>query len=106
VWPFSEGKRGRRRGGSKVLEADNKTKSGTTAGVWRSKVIKENWVGELNAWLGRTVDWGLWKNMAESMRWVRKIEEGILMGQNEKKEIKIWKDFWASGNWNFDSNSF
>jgi hypothetical protein len=36
--------------------------------------------------------------MAESMTWVRKIEEGILMSQNEKKEIKTWKDFWASGN--------
>jgi hypothetical protein len=46
--------------------------------------------------------------MAESMRWAKKIGEGILVGQNrkEKKEIKIWKDFWAAENWKFDLNGF
>jgi hypothetical protein len=46
-----EGKRGRRLGDSMVLEADDKTKSDTTTGVWRSKMTKGNWVGGLNAWL-------------------------------------------------------
>jgi hypothetical protein len=32
VQPFSEGKRGRRRGGSTVLEADDITKSGVAVG--------------------------------------------------------------------------
>jgi hypothetical protein len=36
--------------------------------------------------------------MTESMRWSKKIGEGILAGQNEKKEIKIGKDFWAAEN--------
>jgi hypothetical protein len=36
----------------------------------------------------------------------RKIGEGILVGQNEKKEIKIGKDFLATKNWKFDSNGF
>jgi hypothetical protein len=46
--------------------------------------------------------------MVESMRWVRKIEEGLLAGQNGKgnKEIKIGNDFWAAENWKFDSNIF
>jgi hypothetical protein len=53
-------------------------------GIWRSKMTKGNWVGRLNAWLGRTADWADKKIMAESMRWVRKIGEEILVGQNEK----------------------
>jgi hypothetical protein len=32
VWPFSEGKRGRRRGGSTVPEADNTVKSSAAVG--------------------------------------------------------------------------
>jgi hypothetical protein len=49
VCPFSEGKRGRRRGGSTVPEADDIVKSGAPAGEaegggWRSKMTKENWV--------------------------------------------------------------
>jgi hypothetical protein len=32
-------------------------KSGAAAGVWRSKMTKENWVGGPNARLGRTADW-------------------------------------------------
>jgi hypothetical protein len=36
--------------------------------------------------------------MAESMRWAIKMGEGILAGQNGKKEIKAWKDFWAVEN--------
>jgi hypothetical protein len=53
-------------------------------GIWRLKMTKGNWVGRLNAWLGRTADWADKKIMAESMRWVRKIGEEILVGQNEK----------------------
>jgi hypothetical protein len=49
---FSKEKRERRRGGSTVPEADDKTKSGTTAGIWRSKMTKGNWVGGLNARFG------------------------------------------------------
>jgi hypothetical protein len=42
------------------------------ASVWRLKMTKGNWVDGPNVWLGRT---GRRKNMAESMRWARKIEE-------------------------------
>jgi hypothetical protein len=56
-------------------------------GVWRSK-MKRNWVGGSNARLGRTADWVSEKNMAESIRWVRKIGEGILVGQNRKEKRK------------------
>jgi hypothetical protein len=28
-----------------------------TAGIWRLKITKENWIGEPNAWLNRTTDW-------------------------------------------------
>jgi hypothetical protein len=31
--------------------------------------------------------------MARSMQWARKIGEGILEGQNKKKEIKTGKNF-------------
>jgi hypothetical protein len=58
------------------------------ARVWRLKMTKEKWVGEPNAWLGQTVDWFNKKNMAEDMRWIKKIEEGILAGQNEKEKRK------------------
>jgi hypothetical protein len=61
-------------------------------------MTKENWVGEPNAWLDRTAYWADEKNMAESMRCVRKIGEGILAEQNEKKEIKTRKDFWTVEN--------
>jgi hypothetical protein len=33
-------------------------------------MIKENWVGGLNVWLGKTADWSV-KNMAENMKWDR-----------------------------------
>jgi hypothetical protein len=36
----------------------------------------------LNYWLSK------WKNMARSMRWARKIVEGILAGQNRKGKRK------------------
>jgi hypothetical protein len=49
VWPFPNGKRGRRRGGSTVPVADDKTKSDTTADIWRLKMTKENWVNGLTA---------------------------------------------------------
>jgi hypothetical protein len=49
-------------------------------------MTKENWVGESNAWLDRTAYWADEKNMAESMRCVRKIGEGILADQNEKRK--------------------
>jgi hypothetical protein len=42
--------------------------------------------------------------MVESMRWDRKIGEGILVGQNRKN--KKGKNFWATKNWKFDSNGF
>jgi hypothetical protein len=51
-----------------VPGADDIVKSGAAAGVWRSKMIKENWVGGPNARLGRTADWAREKNMATSMR--------------------------------------
>jgi hypothetical protein len=38
------------------------------------------------------------KNMPESIRCARKVGEKILTSQNGKKEIKIWKDFWAVKN--------
>jgi hypothetical protein len=53
---FLEGKMGRKRGGSTLSEADNTTKSDAAAGVCRSKMTKENWVGGLDARLGRTAD--------------------------------------------------
>jgi hypothetical protein len=43
-------------------------------------MTKGNWVDGLNARLGQTADWTDEKNMAESMRWARKIGEGILAG--------------------------
>jgi hypothetical protein len=49
---------------------------------------KENWVGGLNARLGRTTDWAGEKNIAKSMRWDRKIEERILASQNRKEKRK------------------
>jgi hypothetical protein len=39
---FLEGKRGRKRGGSTLSEADNTTKSDAAAGGCRSKMTKEN----------------------------------------------------------------
>jgi hypothetical protein len=45
--------------------------------------------------------------MAKSMRWARKIREGILVGQNKKKEIKTGKDFLGCNFFlKFDSNGF
>jgi hypothetical protein len=40
-----------------VPVADDKTKSGTATDIWRLKMIKENWVGGLNARLGQTASW-------------------------------------------------
>jgi hypothetical protein len=84
---FSKGKRGRRCGGSTVLEVDDTVKSGAelgrlkaAVGVWRSKMTKGNWVIGPNCWLGQ------WKNMILSMRWARKIGEKILAGQNWKEK--------------------
>jgi hypothetical protein len=57
VQPFSEGTKRRRRGDSMVPVADDKTKSGTATDIWRLKMIKENWVGGLNARLGQTASW-------------------------------------------------
>jgi hypothetical protein len=36
--------------------------------------------------LGGTADWAGEKNMADSMRWVRKIGEEILVEQNRKEK--------------------
>jgi hypothetical protein len=47
-------------------------------------MIKGNWVGRPNAWLGQSTDWVDKKNMTENMRWARKIGEGILVDQNRK----------------------
>jgi hypothetical protein len=46
--------------------------------------------------------------VVKSMRYTRKIGEGILAGQNgkEKRQIKTGKDFLAAENWKFDSNGF
>jgi hypothetical protein len=51
---------------------------------------------------------GPMKKMVESMRWARKIGEGILVGQyrKEKKEIETGKDFLAAKDLKFDSNCF
>jgi hypothetical protein len=46
VQPFSEEVR---RGDSTMSVADDKTKSDTVIGAWRSKMTKVNWVGGLNA---------------------------------------------------------
>jgi hypothetical protein len=46
-----------------------------------------------NVRLSRAADWADEKNMTERMRWIKKIREGILMGQNRKKEIKKGKIF-------------
>jgi hypothetical protein len=35
-------------------------------------MIKENWVGDPNAWLDKIDGWASKKNMAESMRWVER----------------------------------
>jgi hypothetical protein len=51
-------------------------------------MTKGNWVGGPNVRLGRTADWADEKNMRESMRWARKIGQGILAGQNEKEKRK------------------
>jgi hypothetical protein len=47
-----------------------------------------NWVGGLNVRLGQTTDWASEKNMAESMRWTKKIGEEMLAGQNGKEKRK------------------
>jgi hypothetical protein len=46
--------------------------------------------------------------MAKNMRWARKIGEGILVGQKQKrkKEIKIGKNIWVAKNLKFDLNGF
>jgi hypothetical protein len=67
-----------RRGGWGVLKL--------TTSVWRSKTTKENWVSE--------------KNIVESMRWVRKIREGILAGQNREKGNKNREGFF--GRWKLE----
>jgi hypothetical protein len=51
-------------------------------------MTKGNWVSGPNALLGRTIDWADEKNMAESMRWNRKLGEGILARQNGKEKRK------------------
>jgi hypothetical protein len=51
-------------------------------------MTKGNWVGGPNAWLSKTANLVGEKNMAESMRWSRKIGEEILAGQNEKEKRK------------------
>jgi hypothetical protein len=51
-------------------------------------MIKGNWIGGPNTWLGRTADWADEKIIAESIRWTRKIGEGKLMGQNKKEKRK------------------
>jgi hypothetical protein len=70
-------------------------------------MIKGNWAGGPNARLGQTADCVIEKIMAESIKWARKIGEGILVDQNEKekKEIKIGK-IWTIENRKFDSNGF
>jgi hypothetical protein len=44
--------------------------------------------------------------MAGSMKWVIKIREVILIGQNGKKGNKTWNGFWAAKNCKIDSNGF
>jgi hypothetical protein len=63
MWSFLEGKRGRSSDSSTVLKVNDTTKSDvaagrskTVAGIWRSKMTKENWVGGPNARLGQIVD--------------------------------------------------
>jgi hypothetical protein len=58
---FLEGKSGRRRVGSTMLQADDTVKSGAMVGevvidIWRLKMTKGNLIGGPNAWLGRTAD--------------------------------------------------
>jgi hypothetical protein len=48
-------------------------------------MTKGNWVGGPNARLDRTDDRPSGKNIAESMEWVRKIGEEILVDQNRKE---------------------
>jgi hypothetical protein len=76
VWPFSEGKRGTRRGNSTVPEVDDTAKSAVTArevegGGWRLEVEDDQrksglwaeWAVGLNCLLTEPT-----KNMVESMR--------------------------------------
>jgi hypothetical protein len=51
-------------------------------------MTKGNWVAGLNARLSRIADCVGKKNMTESMRWTKKIEEEILVGQNRKEKKK------------------
>jgi hypothetical protein len=95
-----------------VPEADDTSKSDTVigdaeGGGWCLKVKddKRKLGRGLNAWLGQTADWASEKNMAESMRWARKISEGIPVSQNGMK-IQIEKHFCVAKNWKFDSNGF
>jgi hypothetical protein len=70
-----------------VSEADDTVKTGVVTGEaqgdnWYLEVAEDHrklgcWT---NARLSRTADWTDKKNMAQSMRWGRKIEEGILVG--------------------------
>jgi hypothetical protein len=95
-----------------VPEADDTSKSDAVigdaeGGGWCLKVKDDKRkLGQgLNAWLGQTADWASEKNMVESMRWARKISEGIPVSQNGMK-IQIEKHFCVAENWKFDSNGF
>jgi hypothetical protein len=82
------GEGGGGRGGSTAPEVDDAVKSGTAAreaedGRWHLDVEDDKKIGSV----GRMHGWveiltGSVKNMAESMRWAKKIGEGILTGQN------------------------
>jgi hypothetical protein len=64
-------------------------------------------MGRMRGWAELVTELTKKKNMTESMRWTRKIGEGILgPKQKRKKEIKTGKDFWATKNLKFDSNDF
>jgi hypothetical protein len=76
-----------------VLEVYDTTKSGVAAREaegdgWRSKMTKVNWVGGLNAQLGRPSDWADKRNMAERMRCIKMIGEVILTDQDGKEKRK------------------
>jgi hypothetical protein len=58
---FLEGKSGRRRVGSTMLQADDTVKSGAMVGeamidIWRLKMTKGNLIGGPNTRLGQTAD--------------------------------------------------
>jgi hypothetical protein len=85
IFGGEEGKEVRRHHG---VEGERHNKEQCDSWHLEFKHDQRNWVGRMNARLAQTTDYAREKNMAESMRWDRKMEERILVGQNGKEKRK------------------